>query len=248
VVATSPSWLTAFLDVPAGGHAAGREFWPAATGWTLSASRGAHGEFATLQPADGDAHLRLQQTGSGAFRAHLDLHVDSVDEWTGRAVALGATVVARPGHVVLQSPGGFTLCLVPAHDEAVRTPPTDWGRHRSIADQLTVDVTPSAWETEQDFWSALTGWPVTAAGQPAYARLQTPATLPLRVLLQRLDSGPTSGHLDLATDDRPTEVARLEALGATVVREGVVWATLSGPDGSVFCVTDRDPDTGLRPA
>lgn len=243
-----PAWLTVFLDVPSASHATACAFWPSVTGGTLSSRRGAYAEFATLEPAAGDPHLRLQSTGAASFRTHLDLHVDDVSAWADRAAGLGATVLARPGHVVLRSPAGFDFCLVPLDGSGVRTPPASWPGHRSIADQLTIDVTPSAWEAEQAFWSVLTGWDVVQAGEPAYARLQTPASLPVRVLLQRLDDGATSGHLDIATDDRIAETARLVGLGASVTHLGRAWTTLRGPDGSVFCVTDRDPGTGLRPA
>ncbi len=49
-------------------------------------------------------------------------------------------------------------------------------------------------------------------------------------------------HLDLNTDDRPAEVARLTGLGATVVHDmdewGTVWTTLTDPEGNEFCVSD----------
>ena len=66
------------------------------------------------------------------------------------------------------------------------------------------------------------------------------------MLLQRLehDEGPVHGHLDVATDDRSAEVGRLEALGATAVRENDEWTVLRPPAGPVLCVTDRDPGTG----
>ena len=51
-------------------------------------------------------------------------------------------------------------------------------------------------------------------------------------------------HLDMHTDDRPAEVARLVALGATEVHDkdeyGTVWTTLQDPEGNEFCVTDTE--------
>jgi hypothetical protein len=64
-------------------------------------------------------------------------------------------------------------------------------------------------------------------------------------LLHRRDTGNTSGHPDIATDDRVAEVQRFVSLGATEVGNGPTWTVMSGPDHSVFCVTDRDPATGL---
>lgn len=47
-------------------------------------------------------------------------------------------------------------------------------------------------------------------------------------------------HLDLSTDDREAEVARLVELGATVVHQkdewGISWTTLADPEGNEFCV------------
>jgi predicted enzyme related to lactoylglutathione lyase len=47
-------------------------------------------------------------------------------------------------------------------------------------------------------------------------------------------------HLDMHTDDRAAEVARLVGLGATVVGEQsvpwVAWTVLADPAGNVFCV------------
>jgi hypothetical protein len=46
-------------------------------------------------------------------------------------------------------------------------------------------------------------------------------------------------HLDLATDDRAAEIARLTSLGARVLAEYEHWTTLADPDGNEFCVSGR---------
>lgn len=43
-------------------------------------------------------------------------------------------------------------------------------------------------------------------------------------------------HLDIETDDIPAEVARLEALGATVVERHERWVVMQAPTGQRFCV------------
>lgn len=47
-------------------------------------------------------------------------------------------------------------------------------------------------------------------------------------------------HLDLSTEDRAAEVARLVSLGATEVSEhempGLSWTILTDPEGNQFCV------------
>jgi hypothetical protein len=240
-----PFWLTIFLDLPADRHGTGTAFWQQATGHGLSATRGEHDEFATLVPPSGDAHLKLQRTAAEEPGVHLDLHVDDLDAAVTHAVGQGAELLGRPGHAVLRSPGGFVLCLV-TEQAGTPAPPADWGTHRSIVDQLTIDVAYDAWADETAFWSGLTGWAVRTGSRPEFARLRTPPALPVRILLQRRDEGGTGGHVDVATDDREEEITRLERLGAARVREGDGWTVLESPDGSIFCVTDRSPDTGLR--
>lgn len=46
-------------------------------------------------------------------------------------------------------------------------------------------------------------------------------------------------HLDLAAEDRTTEIARLVALGASRHREGDGYTVLRDPEGNPFCVVDR---------
>ena len=52
--------------------------------------------------------------------------------------------------------------------------------------------------------------------------------------------GKNRAHLDWRTADRPAEVARLVALGATVLAEhqmpGFSWTVLADPEGNEFCV------------
>ena len=49
-------------------------------------------------------------------------------------------------------------------------------------------------------------------------------------------------HLDLETDDRAAEVARLVELGATHVADhdewGISWSVLTDPEGNEFCIAD----------
>lgn len=45
-------------------------------------------------------------------------------------------------------------------------------------------------------------------------------------------------HLDVASDDRTTEVARLTQLGADVVAEFASHTSMRDPEGNDFCVTD----------
>ena len=69
---------------------------------------------------------------------------------------------------------------------------------------------------------------------PRYRELE-PATGQPAVVLQRVDDG-NAVHLDLETDDVAAEVARLEALGATRVRQVKSWWVMEAPSGHRFCV------------
>jgi Glyoxalase-like domain len=54
-----------------------------------------------------------------------------------------------------------------------------------------------------------------------------------------------TSHLDLACDGVEAEVDRHLGLGARVVRRMQYWATVEDPTGRHYCVTRRDPDTGV---
>jgi len=243
----TPHWLTVFVDLAPEEHDEATALWQAITGYRLSAARGEAGEFATLVPPDGDAHLRTQRLDDGASGTHLDLHVADLDAAVEEAIALGATLVARPGHAILRSPGGYPFCLVTG---AASRPaaPTGWpDGHRSRVDQLCLDIVPAAYDRECDFWASLTGWPVRPSSSREFRRLAVPTELGVRLLLQRREygDGPVTGHLDVATDDRAAEVARLAGLGLEPAGEGAEWTVLRPPVGPVLCVTDRGPDGGM---
>lgn len=243
----APFWLTIFVDLTDEEHTAGLVLWRAITGYHLSPERGEDGEFATLVPPVGDDHLRVQRLREGPSRVHLDLHVPDLDAAVARAEELGATLVDRPGHAVLRSPGGFPFCLVTAA-ASEPTPPAVWpDGHRSRVDQLCIDIPPAAYDAECRFWSGLTGWSLQHTSGSEFTRLAVPTQLPVRLLLQCLQDGdgPVRGHLDVATDDRAAEVARLRGHGAEEVGGGSTWTVLRPQVGPVLCVTDRDPETGL---
>jgi hypothetical protein len=221
----APSWVTAFLDLPAGHVDDAVVFWRSVTGYALSPSRGDHDEFATLLPPSGDAYLRVQRIGSAEPGVHLDLH--------------------GPGQrfEVRRSPGGLPFCLVPG-EESSTPPPARWDDGtRSVVDQVCLDIPPGIWEDECAFWASQTGWELSGGGRPEFRRLRRPAGQPLGLLLQRLDEGdgPVRAHLDLAADDRQAEVRRHERLGARVVAAREGWTVMRPPAGPRYCVTDRVP-------
>lgn len=243
-------WTTAFLDLPAAVHDAGGRFWCAVTRSTLSPSRGAAGAFATLLPPDGDPYLRVQRTGEGP-RVHVDLHVADVDAHVALARGLGARELHREDHVVLASPGGFVLCLVRDGGERRRPEPVAApGAGVQRVDQVCLDVPQGLLDTEVAFWSALTGWTARAGSRPEFTVLDRPDGIPLRLMLQRLgaDDPRTSvgAHLDLACGPTRVAVAAAHrAQGARDVAEGHGWTVLRDPAGLAYCLTGRDPGTGV---
>jgi hypothetical protein len=234
-------WVTAFLDT-AQEHADKTEtFWCLVTGYRLSPRRGEREEFASLLPADGDPHVKVQTVvESSPGGLHLDLHTDDVPALAARAEALGAEAsYPDAGYVLCRSPGGMTFCLVGHSSSRVATP-TTWPGGRSMVDQVCIDIPPSRWEEECSFWADLTGWDlVDQDPEDAFRRLRRPEGLALQLLLQRLDDEQSSvvGHLDLGSDNYLAEAGRHRGLGATEVRRTPHWVTLRDPSGRLYCVT-----------
>ena len=246
-------WVWAFLDLPEHGFDEAVEYWCATTATVVSPLRGGRAEFATLIPAQGSAWVKVQRVG-GPGGVHLDLDVgEPLEAAREEALALGAELVAEVpdddgvlGVVVCRSPGGFVFCLTRWHPHE-----TAAGQVRSgietLLDQVCLDVPPSAYAAELAFWSGLTGWEVRTGSVPGFASLLRPDGIPVRLLVQQLmeDDGDVRAHLDFACVDRDAETARHVALGADVERVEAVWTVLVDPSGRRYCLTDRDPLTGL---
>jgi hypothetical protein len=242
-------WTTAFLDLPAADIDAGTAFWRAVTGSGLSSTRGENDEFATFLPRDGDPYLKVQRIADGPAHIHLDLHPDDMPGFVEQALALGARVTQPGEHVVMSSPGGFTFCVVPHPAGRAVPSPVPWWGGTSIVDQVCLDIPGGQLEVETAFWARLTGWEHTQGRFPEFTTLERPDGQPLRLLLQRLDSddGPVRAHFDLSSADRVAEVVRHRSLDAELVRETGNWTVLRDPAGLEYCVTDRDPATGVLP-
>jgi hypothetical protein len=239
-------WVTAFLDTAQEHAEEGESFWLQVTGYHLSPRRGAHGEFASLLPADGDPHLKVQiveQPSPGGL--HLDLHTDDVRALAAKAEKLGASATyLDEGYVVCRSPGGMTFCVV-GHSASRAAAPASWPSGRSMVDQVCLDIPPSLWERECRFWADLTGWElVDVEPEDEFRRLRRPRGLAIQLLLQRLDDEESLvvGHLDLGSDDYLGETDRHLALGATEVRRTPNWVTLRDPSGRLYCVTRHSVD------
>lgn len=243
-------WLTAFIDRPTMEFDAATRFWRDVTSSTLSLFRGAHGEFATLLPPSGDAYLRVQRVHSRPGGSHLDVHVDDVTSAAAETSALGATVRrAADALVVAESPAGGLFCLVEYDGESTRPAPREVGGSQLLVDQMCLDVPAHRFDAESAFWAALTGWEYRDSRVAReFGWLQRPTSMPLRLLLQRCgDDHVASCHVDIASEDRHAHASWLESLGSRRVAEFRHWIVLADPAGVEFCVTGRDPRTGLLP-
>lgn len=248
MTASEVRWLTAFIDRPADRFGASTDFWLAATGSTLSPTRGERGQFATIVPPDGDANLCVQRLDDGPPGIHVDLHVADVPTMVDRALALGAARRDEYHDVaVMASPAGLVWCAV-AHGGGSRPPepPVLPDGSRVGVQQVCIDIAPDRFAAEVDFWESLTGWPRRPGSRPEYVGFEVPSTLPLRLLLQRLDEGREDGgaaaHLDLFASDPAAAAAHHVGLGARIVKENPFWIVMADPSGAEYCLIRRDPD------
>lgn len=242
-------WVTVFLDFSADTFSTGVAFWQEVTGCGLSSFRGPTADFATLLPPSGDPYLRVQRLASGSGGWHLDLHTadGSLEEAADRAVELGARVRHREAGelIVLDSPGGFTFCVVPWDGERAVAPPLTAGEAGEVSrlDTLCLDIPPARFDGEYAFWSALTGWEERDTPEPEFTILKGPPGLPARLLFQRLDDAEPGqrvrGHADVGATDVAAEVARHTGLGARVTATFPFWTVLADPAGREYCVVVR---------
>ncbi len=235
-------WNWAFIDRPAAVFDEAFAFWTAVSGTTLSPRRG---EFATLEPADGDACLRAQAVG-GSGGAHLDLDVDDLEAARRFAHKLGAELLAdHDGWSLVRSPGGVLFCLTTEDGARIPSPVPGPDGALSRVDQVTLDLPATGYDDEVRFWSDLTGWEPGPTSRPEFLRLGVPDRLPIRILLQRRDDDrPASAHIDVACADVDAIAAWHESLGARRVHRGAHWIVMNDPTGGVYCLTSRHPSTG----
>lgn len=243
-------WVYAFVDRPKDRFAKAHAFWATVTGTRLSAFRGDEDQFVTLLPDGADAFLKAQAV-DGPGGAHLDFSVADVPAKAREARALGATpVLAEEGLEVLRSPGGQLFCVVEWQGERVRPAPLAApDGTMSRLDQVCLDVPPAVWEAEKAFWPAFTGWSDRPGSRPEFHLVEPTDRLPVRILLQRLDTaGPAGAHLDFSCSDPDADRVRHEGQGAETVWRGPHWIVMRDPAGGTYCLTIRNPETGGLPA
>ena len=112
--------------------------------------------------------------------------------------------------------------------------------HRVLLSTFLIDVPSAVVDDTVAFWAGALGATPIHTKMANYHMLKDAAE-PNRIVVQDASSGEARIHFDLHTDDLEAEVARLEALGATVVDRQWIdhpgsWIVMRDPAGMEFCV------------
>ncbi len=111
--------------------------------------------------------------------------------------------------------------------------------HRSRLGCLVIDCPAEDVVDAAAFWGATLGGVVEVDEDGGYAQIHDQGEL--KVLVQAVDHA-ARVHIDIEADDKDAEVARLEALGATVVTRVKRWIVMEAPTGHRFCVVNPQSD------
>ncbi len=106
--------------------------------------------------------------------------------------------------------------------------------HRSRLAGFIIDCRTDDLDAAAAFWAQALGEETRPAGV-GYVGLTS--RLGLSVEVQKVDHD-SRVHLDIASDDVPAEVARLERLGARKISEVQTWVVMEAPTGQRFCVIE----------
>ena len=110
--------------------------------------------------------------------------------------------------------------------------------HKSRLTALVIDSQVEDIEEANLFWSQALGYACTPEEGSAdkYADLHTPEGQ-LDILVQKVEHS-SRVHLDIETDNKEAEVARLVELGAREVERFPRWIVMEAPTGHRFCVVN----------
>ena len=115
--------------------------------------------------------------------------------------------------------------------------------HHSRLAGFIIDCRDTTPDDAARFWSGALGMKAGPDDGHGYAGLDA-GVRDLNVEVQNVKHE-SRVHLDLVTDDRDAEVARLEKLGAKQVGVGPRWVIMEAPTGQQFCVVNaREPLAG----
>jgi predicted enzyme related to lactoylglutathione lyase len=186
---------------------------------------------------------------------HLDINVPDREAELQRILELGGKLVETKSHqigalseiwTVMRDPEGNGFCI--------QSPPnTDTRRIGNVTFSCAEPVKLGK------FWAGALGWPdnpideafiqlLLDAGmderetESFYVARETPTSRPRLLFQRREKSRPASYpiHLDLLSEDREAEVARLQGLGATAEETkssgDTTWTVMRDPESNPFCV------------
>ncbi len=112
--------------------------------------------------------------------------------------------------------------------------------HRSRIGVIVIDCQTADLGPATAFWAAALGVSGKVDDDGKYAVLADRQGYP-KLLLQAVDHE-SRIHLDIETDDRDAEAARLEALGAKVIGKISTWTVMEAPTGHRFCLVGPQGD------
>lgn len=113
---------------------------------------------------------------------------------------------------------------------------------RNLLNTIDIDVPAEALEATVAFWSGALGATPLRTTMSNYTILEDAAN-PTRVVIQTIEEGAASMHVDIHTDNLDAEVERLKGLGATVVTDEWrdhpgQWVVMRDPAGIEFCLVN----------
>ncbi|WP_422040585.1 VOC family protein [Roseibium sp.] len=109
--------------------------------------------------------------------------------------------------------------------------------HKSRLGDLVIDCEGGDIDEHAAFWAQALGRTLEDAPKnPRYRRLFGKDG-EIGILLQAVEH-PARVHLDIETDNPEAEVARLEKLGAKIVRRFDSWVVMEATSGHRFCVVN----------
>jgi predicted enzyme related to lactoylglutathione lyase len=231
-------------------------FWADVVGYETE-PRG--GSWAAADPTGAGPELffsRMPKSPTIELPIHLDVNAPDREFEVKRLLGLGARLVATKTEVVgeleetwtwLRDPEGNGFC--------VQGPDT----RRPGAYVANVTFSSAAPRALGAFWSDALGWPeqipppdflqmlwdagLDRAEEEAHYAAMDPSGNPPRFLFQRREKSRPEHypiHLDFTSDDRPADVERLTAAGASVVETKTdaerTWTVLRDPEDNPFCV------------
>ncbi len=112
--------------------------------------------------------------------------------------------------------------------------------HKSRIGCIVIDCKTDELSDALAFWSAALACDGKIDDDGKYAVLKSDSGDP-RVLLQAVGHDPRV-HLDIETDDKEAEAARLAALGAKRVEDYPRWIVMEAPTGHRFCLVGPQRD------